>query len=321
MELSILPSGSLLLRATTEATSREKRVANAFAESLARGLLQLATAELQAELPASLAFCRDVARAYVTRLCRTPERESTARIPAIAPPHEELAEMALQAPPMPGAEYLTVEVLERWWNELDALVREEIGRYPGGTAAYLHELNPLWRLVGRVTFHLAENKRDPEHPFAFLATYASRLSGQGRVQHEPLGRALTQYAGAKNREQLLSLLAPLQRAAERSILVKELVESGEVYQAIAWTPRDAHRFLREVPALEECGLIVRVPDWWNARRPPRPMVSVTVGSRAGSRLDVATLLDFSVEVEPSSAPRFTRSRFESVRCLVKIGPP
>ena len=46
--------------------------------------------------------------------------------------------------------------------------------------AYLSDLNPQWRLVGRVTFHLAENKRDPEHPFAFLATYIPRLSAQGR---------------------------------------------------------------------------------------------------------------------------------------------
>ena len=32
--------------------------------------------------------------------------------------------------------------------------------HPGGAQAYLREKNPLWRLVGRVTFHLAENKRD-----------------------------------------------------------------------------------------------------------------------------------------------------------------
>ena len=106
------------------------------------------------------------------------------------------------------------------------LVRDEIAHHPGGAQAYLSELNPQWRLVGRVTFHLAENKRDPEHPFAFLATYIPRLSAQGRVQHEPLGKALQQYAGAKNRRALLSLLVPIQRASERSELVKEMVESA-----------------------------------------------------------------------------------------------
>ena len=156
--------------------------------------------------------------------------------------------------------------------------------------AYLSQLNPQWRLVGRVTFHLAENKRDPEHPFAFLATYIPRLSAQGRVQHEPLGKALQQYAGAKNRPALLSLLMPIQRATERSPLVKELVESGEIYHPLAWTPREAYRFLQDIPVFEESGLVVRVPDWWKANRPPRPVVNVKIDSRKGSRLSATTCL-------------------------------
>ena len=79
--------------------------------------------------------------------------------------------------------------------------------------------------MGRVTLHLAENKRDPDHPFAFLATYIPKLSAQGRAQHEPLGKALQEYSGAKNRSALLSLLLPIQRASERSPLIKEMVES------------------------------------------------------------------------------------------------
>src|SRR5258707_14650318 len=116
---------------------------------------------------------------------------------------------------MIASEYLRPEALAEWWTELDTLVREEIRRDAGRAQAYLSEKNPLWRFVGRVTLHLAENKRDEENPFAFLATYVSRLSAQGRVQHEPLGRALQQSAGARNRTALLSLLAPLQKAAAR----------------------------------------------------------------------------------------------------------
>src|SRR5262249_36808926 len=145
----------------------------------------------------------------------------------------------LQAPPMRGLEYLTPGVLTQWWTDLDTLARQEIHAFPAGAAAYLREKNPLWRLVGRVTFHLAENKRDPDHPFAFLATYATRLSAQGRVQQQPLSRALEVFAGAKNRPALLSLLTPIQRAAERSPLIKEMADSGDVYHPLAWTPRDA----------------------------------------------------------------------------------
>lgn len=52
-------------------------------------------------------------------------------------------------------------------------------------------------------------------PFAFLATYTVRLSAHAKAQHLPLGRALSEYAGAPDRSQLLSLLLPVQRAAEQ----------------------------------------------------------------------------------------------------------
>ena len=203
---------------------------------------------------------------------------------------------AMQAPPMRGLEYLNAEVLAAWWVELDALVRAEAHAFPGGVQAWLREKNPLWRLVGRVTFHLAENKRDAERPFAFMATYATRLSAQARVQHLPLGKALQEYAGAKDRATLLSLLTPIQKAAQRSALVKDLVETGSIYHPLAWTPREAYRFLRDLPLFEESGLIVNVPDWWKAAKPPRPVVSVKVGEAAKSKLGVDALLEFSVGV-------------------------
>jgi non-specific serine/threonine protein kinase len=48
--------------------------------------------------------------------------------------------------------------------------------------------------------------------------------------------------------------------------------------------------------LEESGIVVRVPDWWKAARPPRPVVSVKVGDHAKSKLGADALLDFSVNV-------------------------
>ena len=86
----------------------------------------------------------------------------------------------------------------------------------GGPAAWLAAQNPLWRQVGRVTFHLAENKRDAERPFAFLANYTHRFSEQAKPQYLPLRRALQEDAGAGNRAALLTLLAPVQRAAEQA---------------------------------------------------------------------------------------------------------
>jgi hypothetical protein len=48
--------------------------------------------------------------------------------------------------------------------------------------------------------------RDPVSPFAFLATYTSRLSAHGKAQHQPLSQALAEFSGARSKVQLLSLL-------------------------------------------------------------------------------------------------------------------
>ena len=98
---------------------------------------------------------------------------------------------------MPGAEYVTQEAIAGLWNDLDAWVRGEAAAAEGGLSGFLKERAPQWHQVGRVCFHLAENRRDPDCPFAFLATYAPSVSGSGRVQYQPLSQALRQYAARK----------------------------------------------------------------------------------------------------------------------------
>jgi non-specific serine/threonine protein kinase len=295
-ELVIAPSGRLALveRSSPGDADLPEPVARAFAESPPRGLLHLAANELQSRLPPALDHLRAFARTYLTRLCQTQTHEAKELPPTPPPAEAELAAWVLQAPPMPGLEYLRPEALAGWWADLDELVRGEIRGHKGGAQAYLSEKNPQWRFVGRVTFHLAENKRDPDHPFAFLATYVSRLSAGGQPQHEPLGRALQQYAGEKNKPALLSLLVPIQRASERSTFVKGLVDSGDVYHALAWSPGEAYRFLKDVPVFEESGLLVRIPDWWKPNHPPRATVSVKIDGKKASKLGVGALLEFSV---------------------------
>ncbi|WP_227254396.1 DEAD/DEAH box helicase [Frigoriglobus tundricola] len=227
-------------------------------------------------------------------LGEVPPQKASESVPEIPPPVADLDRAVLQAPPMTGLEYLTSDVLAEWWRALDALVRGEIETHPGGAHGYLRERNPNWRFVGRVTFHLAENKRNPDYPFAFLATFANGLTPQGTVRHEPLGRALQQYAGEQNRTAMLNLLLPVSRAAESSELVRRLVDSGEIYRPLAWSPREAYDFLRAVPRFESSGLIVRVPDWWHAQKPTRPRVSVKIDSKNATGIGVDAVLQFSV---------------------------
>jgi hypothetical protein len=115
---------------------------------------------------------------------------------------------------MTGAEYLTAAVLADLWRGMDAAFDVELADAGLSLQEFIKGRHPAWNLIGRVHFNLAENRSDEAAPFAFMATYTTRLSAEAKAQHVPLGTALQEYAGAKNRERLLSLLLPIQRAAE-----------------------------------------------------------------------------------------------------------
>jgi non-specific serine/threonine protein kinase len=197
---------------------------------------------------------------------------------------------------MLGGEYLTASVLGALWQDVLGAWRAEIAAANGTVQEWLAAQDPAWSVVGRVHLHLAENRRDPDHPFAFLATYTTGLAANGKPQHRALGDAVREASSAADRRRLLALLQPVHRASERSALVKTLADSGRLFQPQGWTPAEAHRFLREVPALEESGVVVRVPDWWSGHRPPRPRVTVSVGEKKPAALGLEAMLDFSVRL-------------------------
>jgi non-specific serine/threonine protein kinase len=277
------------------------RVATAFSGGVAAGLLHLASRELETQLPAVPAFWRKFTRLYLTRFCHRPETEGSDRLTAL-PSEAELTALVDQAPPMVGGEYLSVEVLNALWLVLDEGTRLQAGRCAGGVEAFLKGLSPLWRMVGRVCFHLAENPKNAVFPFAFLATYSSGVSAGGQIQHRPLGQALRDQADKGNQDALLKLLTPVYRSAEKSKWVKNLVESGSLFKPLAWHPEQAFQFLKEIPLFEENGVVVRMPDRWGGNRPARPVVSVRVGEKRKGGLGRDALLDFSVEATLGGEP-------------------
>ena len=306
--LSVAPSGQLRLEPGHEELAP---VAEAFGRGAGHGLLHLGLDQIEAPLPEGLAWLRELARAFLQRACAMhdlEEQRARLRVPPLQP--EELQALAEGAPPMPGSEYVDAALLERLWHELERAFSDELSRWDGPVAAFLAARSPVWNLVGRVCFHLAENKRDPELPFAFLATYATRVSQKAKVQHAPLGQAVRESGSAANKRALLALLVPVERAAKESALVRELYDSGELFQPLAWTPEEAHRFLKEVPRLEAAGVVVRVPDWWKKR--PRPQVTVRIGERAPAALGIDALLDFSVGVTLDGEP-LTEAELRALR--------
>src|SRR4030081_2133087 len=181
-------------------TAASIRLIAAFARGTGYGLVWLGAAEVGQALPPLFVWWRDFAALYVGSLClHASGLEERVKLPSIpAPTAAELSSLVLTAPIMAGAEYLTEDVLLELWDEMERAFAASLAVAKVGLQAFLTTLNRAWNLVGRVHFNLAENRRDPDHPFAFMATYTTRLSAQAKAQHVPPAQALRDYAGTAN---------------------------------------------------------------------------------------------------------------------------
>lgn len=309
--IAISPQGSLGLVATAsevgspvQSIDVPSEIVDAFNVSLVGGLVTLASSRWQSAVmgwPAEFAFWRDYARNYFAALCR--QYSSTSKQwSSIGPPDTTTLEEWLQfAPPMPGLEYLSAGHLQVLWNDLDAYTQVVTSGLGGGLAGLLKSLDVSWNLIGRVTFHLAENKKNPDAPFAFMATYTQGQAEDGKPQHLPLAEALRESIAAKDTAKLDQLLEPVSRAARSVKLVERLLESRKLFAPQAWGIGQAYEFLSSIPIMEQAGLVIRVPNWWNATRPPRPQVSVNIGSKEPSRFGIDGL-DLTVGVTIQGEP-------------------
>ena len=290
-EMFLTPQGHLHCRPDDGAGADPAGPAGAFERDWREGLFLLAARKDGGPEDPATRYWRQWGQRYLVALCHTPASLEGSAVP---PPDEAaLVTAALSAPPMRGGEYLSASVLRGIWDALDEWVQAQVQR-DGGLEAFLRERAPQWRQVGRVCFHLAENKADPDRPFAFMATFSTGFGAGGRLKHMPLHQALDQYAGARNRPALLKLLEPVHQAGKRCGWVQAMVDDRTIYRPMAWPAARAYRLLRDVPELEEAGLSIRLPNWWRKR--PRPRVAVTIGDRKKSKLGAGAMLDFDLSV-------------------------
>ncbi len=196
--------------------------------------------------------------------------------------------LLLALPFAPGAEHVDAAWVQGVYDGLHAIFKAEVDSWEGTVASYIAERTQDLRVAGRIFFHLVDNPKGTEagFPFAFVATYATK-DDAGKVVHLPLRYALTEYE--HDQRKLLGLLGGLGAAVEASELVSELMESGELFHPLQLDADDAYRFLLDVSALTEAGVICRVPNWWRARS-SRAYVNVRVGQDKPSALGADALL-------------------------------
>jgi hypothetical protein len=266
--LSLSPTGHLQIISIAEYEEKEIKTAivydnkliEAFYLSQNEGLLALAAAKEIINWPKALIYWRAFIASYIIELCHL-SQEISLEIGSIDKPKQEILEKFInEIPPMPGAEYCNCEILQNIWLDFDAWICKKMQKINVGE--FLNIYLPNWQKVGKVCFHLAENKQDPVYPFAFLVTYAKNLMENSRIQYQPLIKALQEYAGEANKKGLAKLLQPIYLAAQQCKWLQELVESKDIYHALAWQPSEAYNLLKNISLLESAGISVKLPDWW-----------------------------------------------------------
>ncbi len=287
----ITPEGHLLCEGEA-GLAYEKKLAQA--DSSSAMLTMLATQLLAVEMEPAWRWLREFSQLFFARLCQTQDALLT-----MVPTLEDRESLVAAAPPFGGVEYLNAELLERWWTDL--------GRHisflsKDGVETWLHKECPAWHVVGRVAFHLAENKTDTQRPFAFLATFTEKLSASGQPQHLPLARALQMYAGHKDQTAITALLAPVRTAAEKSLLLREWLESKRLFTPMAMSAQEAYRVLRDTAVFQESGIVMKLPDWWRSGKGSRPAVSVTIDAPKKTSLHAGALLSFKMEQSLDGVP-------------------
>ena len=210
-----------------------------------------------------------LASRFACLLSQHPDLELARENTVAEPTAEEYGQLLDSIPFLLGAEYVTEKWIRRIFGRLQEVFAREISQYKGKVSMYLAEKSQYLRVPERIFFHLVESGKE-DFPFAFLATYATREK-DGRIRHVPIQYALTEYKG--RREKLLELLSCLNRAAEVSGLIGEFVERGELFHPLRLSSQEAYEILKAVPALEEAGIMCRIPNWWRRRS---GAVSVTV---------------------------------------------
>ncbi len=295
----VMPNGSLQLEWTDaqNATNKSTRllqdeIFKRFSDDSDSWLLFLGFCDHQVLFSPSLDYWRNFTGVYTKRLSQTPDLEMLRHNAKVLIEEDELRTHLDRAPMMIGSEYLSMGLLEAVWEGLNNAFSRAINAYEGTVEDFIKTYSPNVHLVGRVFFHLVENKSE-DYPFAFMATYSTRLNRQGRSKHLPLKHAMQEYEN--DNERLLKLLATVHIAAKKSPLITDLLETGELFHPLAWTSKEAFTFLKEIPVYEESGILCRIPNWWKGNK-SSVSLNFSAGDSKPSFVGMDAILNFNARL-------------------------
>lgn len=255
-------------------------------------LFYLGFFEQNKELSSSINYYIQFSALFIQKLSRIPDLETQRHHVQIEITQGELAHFVESAPMLTGAEYIDEDMLSNLWMELGKTFSALIQKHKKSVESFFSALNPTVHLAGRVFFHLVENKNNAL-PFAFMATYSTGMGRNGKPNHLPLKNAINEYDGEDDK--LLELLSTVYKSAERSELIRDLIDTGELFHPLAWDSAEAYDFLKEIPFYEESGILCRIPDWWK-QRSSGPTLNLSLGDAKPSFVGLDAIVDFNPRI-------------------------
>jgi len=277
-----------------------------FTEDRYQALYDLGFSKKPVWLDTAGAFLYRIADVFQKTLTRQPDLELLRDKIEFDLDKDVLDDLLSMVPFVPGAEYVDRDWIRYIFESLLNTYRKEIKKYDGTVALYLADKSQKLKVPERIFFHLVENT-EPDYPFAFVATYSAKVRGS-RIKHKPLQYALTEYKG--DRGKLMDLLSCLNRAAAVSPMIDHFVKSGEMFHPLRLRSSEAYTFLKDVPKIEESGIICRVPNWWKKKAAAVSM-QFKLGDKQPSMFGLDGLVSMRPELSVDGVP-LTKAEIKSL---------
>ncbi len=189
-------------------------------------LFQLGFLTKQNWFSSSIEYLYIICEMLIKTLSRQPGLELERENIEVSLNDDQIDLLIEEVPFVIGIEYVNKQWIKNLCNRIMNQFAIEIKAYQGTVSMYFTERNSHINVAGRVFFHLVENKQGNE-PFAFMATYSSKPSASKKTIHTPLKHALKECGG--DQKKLLTLISTVVRAAEQSVFISELMETGELF--------------------------------------------------------------------------------------------
>jgi non-specific serine/threonine protein kinase len=217
-------------------------------ECPSRWLLVLGLGESSVHLSPSLSFWREFSALWLHQLESAAGSEELLKDVDRLLTEGDAGEFHLKVPAMTGAEMIDTEYILMIQDSLKKTFVSLMNPFKGSVDQLLSSIAPGNFHKDRIHFHLVENRKDPDRPFAFLATYSTRTDAAGRTHHQPLKFAFKEYAG--NNSKIVELLATVTKVSRKNGFIKSILDSGELFKPIGLTSTRHFLFLEGVTDFE-----------------------------------------------------------------------